>query len=114
MGTISDAYQRHVVQKGSSLPSPNVDTESTWTASDGDLQPEDWNYKWEDDNDGFWNTMDTGQPADPGSSSTTFRTIASKRNVPYSTDEEKEDAKVIKLTTGSIVNSDLSTDRDRA
>ena len=36
-----------------------------------------------------------------------------KREKQYSTDEEKEGAKVIKLTTGSFVNSDLSRDRDR-
>ena len=127
MGTISDAYQRHVVLGGvdlhhrhgspnvrGALPSPTTDKDSTWTASEEDQQTapgqiDDWDNNWGDDTERFWSNMDTGQPAAPSSSTAVSGTAPNKREMQSSTEEETD---VIKLNVGSFVNSNLGRDRD--
>ena len=64
MDTINDAYERHVKQSDSrthppslqevgGVKAPNMDSESTWTASDG--WEESWS-QWADANEELWST----------------------------------------------------------
>ena len=96
--TITDAYERHVKQAGTrthppslqdvgGVKAPNIDSESTWSASEG------WESQWSDVNEDFWTTVNPD---------------SRKREIQESTEEEESE--VIRINVGSFSNSTLSRD----
>ena len=116
-GTISEAYERVILGKtrieihqaqnyqhvvGAPGPSIKVDAESTLTASSDDQSTpaqkekqssENVNMQWEDVEESYWDG--------------TFPEPTNKREKQDSTEDEAE---IIKVSTGSFVNSDFNRD----
>ena len=109
MGTISDAYERHItsvdVHRTQSptnareellSPSITVESDSTWTASEN----------WEDAGEEFW-TMQQIPKSPPGKRD-------NMQVINDSTEEETEPPEgIIKVTVGSFVNSILGVSKGR-